>query len=131
GETLLKSVLAPMFRARHLRVLSWAGHNILGNRDGGILASPKNKAAKLATKDRLLGPLLGYQPESHTAIEFLQSLDDWKTAWDHVHFEGFLGTKMSLQFIWQGCDSILAAPLVIDLARLADYHASQRGSGAV
>jgi myo-inositol-1-phosphate synthase len=46
-------------------------------------------------------------------------LDDWKAAWDHIHFRGFLGVKMSLQFIWQGCDSILAAPLVLDLARLA------------
>ena len=50
-------------------------------------------------------------------IEYIESLDDWKTAWDHIHFEGFLGTKMMLQFTWQGCDSLLAAPLVIDLVR--------------
>jgi myo-inositol-1-phosphate synthase len=60
------------------------------------------------------------------SIEYIESLDDWKTAWDHVHFEGFLGTKMTLQFTWQGCDSVLAAPLVIDLARLAAL-AQRRG----
>lgn len=131
GETLLKSVLAPMFRGRQLKVLSWTGHNILGNGDGRVLASPLNKAAKLITKDSVLRSILGYEPQTRTAIEFVESLDDWKTAWDFVHFEGFLGTKMSLQFIWQGCDSILAAPLVIDLARLADYHFSRGGCGVM
>jgi myo-inositol-1-phosphate synthase len=131
GETLLRSVLAPMFRARDLRVLSWTGHNILGNRDGRILAIPANKAAKLSNKEQLLASILGYRPHTHTGIDFVESLDDWKTAWDHVHFEGFLGTKMNVQFIWQACDSILAAPLVIDLARLADYHASRGGRGVM
>jgi myo-inositol-1-phosphate synthase len=54
------------------------------------------------------------------SIEYIESLGDWKTAWDHVHFRGFLGTPMTLQFTWQGCDSILAAPLVLDLVRLVD-----------
>lgn len=131
GETLLKSVLAPMFAKRNLRVLSWVGHNILGNRDGLVLSDPHNKASKVRTKDALLSDLLGYRPQSHVSIEYIESLDDWKTAWDHVHFEGFLGTKMTLQFTWQGCDSVLAAPLVIDLARLA-LLAQRRGeSGAV
>jgi myo-inositol-1-phosphate synthase len=130
GETLLKSALAPMFARRNLRVLSWVGHNILGNRDGLVLADPQNKASKVKTKDALLGELLGYRPQSLVSIEYIESLDDWKTAWDHVHFEGFLGTKMTLQFTWQGCDSILAAPLVIDLARLA-LHAQRRGEAGV
>jgi myo-inositol-1-phosphate synthase len=107
-----------MFAKRHLRVLSWVGHNILGNRDGLVLADPHNKASKVRTKDALLAEMLGYRPQSHVSIEYIESLDDWKTAWDHVHFEGFLGTKMTLQFTWQGCDSVLAAPLVIDVARL-------------
>jgi myo-inositol-1-phosphate synthase len=47
-------------------------------------------------------------------------MGDWKTAWDHVHFRGFLGTPMTFQFIWQGCDSLLAAPLVLDLARFTE-----------
>lgn len=118
GETLIKSVLAPMFVMRNLRVHSWVAHNILGNRDGQVLADPANKASKLKSKDALLAELLGYKPASHVSIEYIESLDDWKTAWDHIHFSGFLGTKMTMQFTWQGCDSVLAAPLVIDLARL-------------
>lgn len=131
GETLLKSVLAPMFARRNLRVLSWVGHNILGNRDGQVLADPNNKASKVKSKDALLAELLGYRPQSLVSIEYIESLDDWKTAWDHVHFEGFLGTKMTLQLTWQGCDSVLAAPLVIDVSRLV-LLAQRRGeSGTV
>jgi len=117
GETLLKSVLAPMFARRNLRVLSWVGHNIFGNLDGRILDHPQHKASKIASKDSVVHAILGYQPQTHISIEYIESLGDWKTAWDHVHFEGFFGTKMILQFIWQGCDSVLAAPLVLDLAR--------------
>jgi myo-inositol-1-phosphate synthase len=111
-------------------VLSWAGYNILGNRDGQVLSDPAVKRAKMATKDSVIAPILGYRPDTRVSIEFVPSLHDWKVAWDHIHFRGFLGTRMSLQFTWQGCDSILAAPLVIDLARLADYHASA-GRGGV
>ena len=120
GETLLKSVLAPMFRDRHLNVMSWVGHNIFGNLDGKILDDPSNKAAKVKSKDHLLANLLPSTPQTLVSIEFIESLGDWKTAWDHIHFEGFLGTPMTMQFTWQGCDSILAAPLVIDLIRLVD-----------
>jgi myo-inositol-1-phosphate synthase len=130
GETLLKSALAPVFAHRNLQVLSWVGHNILGNRDGQVLADPSNKASKVKTKDALLAELLGYRPQSLVSIEYIESLDDWKTAWDHVHFEGFLGTKMSLQFTWQGCDSVLAAPLVIDLARVV-LLAQRRGESGI
>jgi myo-inositol-1-phosphate synthase len=118
GETLVKSVLAPMFGARNLKVLSWVGHNILGNRDGQVLSDPAIRKSKLRSKDHVVADILGYQPQSLTTIECVNSLDDWKTAWDHVHFQGFLGVRMNLQFTWQGCDSALAAPLVIDLARL-------------
>ncbi|MEX0714444.1 MAG: inositol-3-phosphate synthase [Pirellulales bacterium] len=117
GETLLKSTLAPMFGKRHLDVMSWVGHNIFGNMDGKVLDDPANKQAKVTSKDRLLGQILGYQPQTLVSIEYIQSMGDWKTAWDHVHFTGFLGTPMTLQFIWQGCDSLLAAPLVLDLVR--------------
>ncbi len=51
-------------------------------------------------------------------IDFVDDLGDWKTAWDHVRFDGFLGARMTMQFTWEGCDSALAAPLVLDLARL-------------
>ena len=130
GETLLKTVLAPMFAARNLRVLSWIGENILGGGDGRVLNDPENKASKVKSKDGVLASILGYKPQSLVSIDYVESLDDWKTAWDHVHFEGFLGTKMAMQFTWQGCDSILAAPLVIDLARLA-LHAQRRGESGV
>lgn len=118
GETLLKTVLAPMFAHRNLRVLSWVGHNIFGNRDGLVLNDPRNKESKVKTKDQVVSQILGYKPQTHVSIEYIESLDDWKTAWDYIHFEGFLGVKMSLQFTWQGCDSLLAGPLVLDLARL-------------
>ncbi len=120
GETMLKSVLAPMFAARHLEVMSWVGHNIFGNMDGKVLDDPRNKAAKVKSKDHLLASILGYPPQTHVSIEYIQSMGDWKTAWDHIHFKGFLGTPMVMQFTWQGCDSILAAPLVLDLVRLVE-----------
>ncbi len=131
GETLIKSVLAPMFAMRNLKVLSWVGHNILGNRDGQVLADPANKSSKIRTKDALLADMLGYKPQAHTSIEYIASLDDWKTAWDHIHFSGFLDTKMTMQFTWQGCDSVLAAPLVIDLARLLLLAQRRGDSGAL
>ncbi len=126
GETLLKGVLAPMFAARGLKVMSWVGHNIFGNLDGRVLDDPRNKAAKLQSKDHAIAEMLGYAPQTLTSIEYIASLGDWKTAWDHIHFRGFLGAAMTLQFVWQGCDSILAAPLVLDLARLAAL-ARERG----
>ena len=130
GETLLKSVLAPMFAMRNWQILSWVGHNIFGNRDGVVLDDPANKASKIKTKDQVISSIVGYKPTTHVSIEYIPSLDDWKTAWDHIHFRGFLGTKMILQFIWQGCDSLLAGPLVIDLARLA-LLAQRRGERGV
>jgi myo-inositol-1-phosphate synthase len=130
GETLLKSVLAPMFALRNWQLLSWVGHNIFGNRDGQVLDDPQNKASKVRTKDQVVSQIVGYKPQTLVSIEYIDSLDDWKTAWNHIHFKGFLGTKMTLQFIWQGCDSILAGPLVLDLARLALF-AQRRGEVGV
>ncbi len=126
GETLVKSSLAPMFKYRNLKVLSWQGYNILGDRDGAVLAHAENKRSKVETKDSLLPRILGYPLHTHVGIDYVPSLHDLKTAWDFVHFQGFLGFKMSLQFTWQGCDAILAAPLVLDMVRLADL-AKRRG----
>ena len=131
GETLLKSVLAPMFAARNLEVMSWVGHNIFGNMDGVVLADPANKQSKVASKDHLLREILGYPPQTLVSIEFIRSLGDWKTAWDHIHFRGFLGTPMIMQFTWQGCDSLLAAPLVLDLARLVERAWRRGQTGAL
>jgi myo-inositol-1-phosphate synthase len=130
GETLVKTVLAPLFVARRLKVLSWQGYNMLGNRDGECLSDPLHREAKLKTKDDALRQLLG-DPSVHTkvGIDYVPSLRDWKTAWDFIHFEGFLGAQMSLQFTWAGSDSALAAPLVIDLALLAEFSKSRGESG--
>ena len=115
-----------MFRQRNLQVLSWVGHNIFGNMDGRVLSDPANKDSKITSKNHLLGQILGYQPQTLVSIEYIESLGDWKTAWDHIHFAGFLGTRMTMQFTWQGCDSLLAAPLVLDLVRLTEL-AYRRG----
>lgn len=118
GETLLKSVLAPMFATRALRVRSWASCNLLGGGDGRTLADPEAVTSKTASKGAGLTSMLGGEVDGPLHIDYVEDLGDWKTAWDHVSFEGFLGTRMSLQLTWAGCDSALAAPLVLDLARL-------------
>ncbi|MFB6394036.1 inositol-3-phosphate synthase [Polymorphospora lycopeni] len=127
GETLVKSVLAPMFALRNLRVRTWSGINLLGGGDGANLAEPAANAAKTASKQRVLGETLGYQPQGTTRIEYVDDIGDFKTAWDLITFSGFLGTAMRMEFTWHGCDSALAAPLVLDLARLtAAAHAAGR-----
>jgi myo-inositol-1-phosphate synthase len=130
GETLVKTVLAPLFTARALRVLSWQGYNMLGNRDGEVLSNVTHRETKLKNKNEALRSILRDEHvHTHVGIDFVPSLQDWKTAWDFIHFEGFLNAKMSLQFTWTGSDSCLAAPLVIDLARLADFAAHSGESG--
>ncbi|MGB3439418.1 MAG: inositol-3-phosphate synthase [Actinophytocola sp.] len=124
GETLLRTVLAPMFTARALRVRSWAGTNLLGGGDGANLADPVQAAGKLESKARGLAALLGEGVTAPLHIDNVPDMGEQKTAWDHVSFEGFLGARMNLQFTWTGLDSSLAAPLVLDLARLtAAAHA--------
>lgn len=118
GQTLLRAVLAPMFVQRALEVRAWSGTNLLGGGDGAALADPGAAAAKNAGKERVLADTLGHTPQGEVHIDDVPVLGDWKTAWDHIAFEGFLGSRMILQTIWQGCDSALAAPLVLDLARL-------------
>ncbi|WP_435846582.1 inositol-3-phosphate synthase [Streptomyces chrestomyceticus] len=125
GQTLLRSVLAPMFAQRALSVRAWSGTNLLGGGDGATLTDPAAAAAKNAGKARVLADNLGAAPPGEVHIDNVPALGDWKTAWDHVAFEGFLGNRMILQTVWQGCDSALAAPLVLDLARLtAAAHAA-------
>ncbi|MBU2666100.1 inositol-3-phosphate synthase [Actinoplanes bogorensis] len=127
GETLVKSVLAPMFAMRNLRVRTWAGTNLLGGGDGANLADPAARAAKSGSKQRVLRETLGYQPQGSSHIEYVDDIGDFKTAWDLITFSGFLGTQMRMEFSWHGCDSALAAPLILDLARLtAAAHAAGR-----
>ncbi|MFI6348063.1 inositol-3-phosphate synthase [Streptomyces sp. NPDC050560] len=118
GQTLLRSVLGPMFARRALDVRAWSGTNLLGGGDGAALADPAAAAAKNAGKERVLADTLGAAPEGEVHIDDVPALGDWKTAWDHIAFDGFLGSRMILTTTWQGCDSALAAPLVLDLARL-------------
>ncbi|MFJ8871793.1 inositol-3-phosphate synthase [Streptomyces sp. NPDC102473] len=118
GQTLLRSVLGPMFAQRALDVRAWSGTNLLGGGDGATLADPAAAAAKNAGKERVLADTLGTLPQGTVHIDEVPTLGDFKTAWDHIAFDGFLGSRMFLQTIWQGCDSALAAPLVLDLVRL-------------
>jgi myo-inositol-1-phosphate synthase len=117
GETLLISALAPMFAARALKVTSWSGTNLLGGGDGATLAASGPALSKTASKRQGLTALLG-PVDGVTHIDHVPALGEWKTAWDHIGFEGFLGARMTMQTTWQGCDSALAAPLVLDLARI-------------
>ncbi|MFF8653408.1 inositol-3-phosphate synthase [Streptomyces huasconensis] len=129
GQTLLRSVLGPMFAQRALAVRAWSGTNLLGGGDGAALADPAAAAAKNAGKERVLADTLGAVPEGEVHIDDVPSLGDWKTAWDHIAFDGFLGTRMVLQTTWQGCDSSLAAPLILDLARLTSRAHEQGLAG--
>ena len=94
GETLVKTTLAPLFALRNLRVLAWEGYNMLGNPDGQSLTDPKARSAKCSSKDRSLRAILGEAGHSSVHIDFVPSLDDWKVAYDFIHFEGFLGARM-------------------------------------
>ena len=117
GETLVKTTLAPMFAYRNLKIIGWMSYNILGDLDGLVLSHSENKESKVISKDKVLEKVLGYSPYSITEIEYFPSLVDNKTAFDFIHFQGFLGTKMKFYFIWDGIDAIVAAPLTIDIAR--------------
>ncbi|SFB58700.1 myo-inositol-1-phosphate synthase [Amycolatopsis marina] len=129
GETLVRSALAPMFTTRALAVRSWAGTNLLGGGDGLTLADAEHAGSKLVSKGRGLETLLGGAVTAPLHIDNVPDLGEQKIAWDNVSFEGFLGTRMSLQFTWTGYDSSLAAPLVLDLARFtaAAHAAGQSG----
>jgi myo-inositol-1-phosphate synthase len=119
GETLVKAALAPMFVSRAMHIRSWVGMNILGGGDGATLADPEARLSKTRSKGRSLNETLGYEVDAPVHIDYVPDMGEWKTAWDHISFEGFLGVKMTMQFTWQGCDSTLASPLTLDLARFA------------
>ncbi len=131
GETLVKTALVPMFKLRHLRIDGWYGSNILGNLDGRILQNPDNKQSKLITKTSVVPKMLGYEPYLGSRIDYFPPLSDHKVAWDFISFKGFLDHQMNMQFTWQGCDSILAAPLVIDLVRFMELAKRKGISGLV
>ena len=131
GQTFIKSVLAPAFRSRALRVMGWFSTNILGNRDGLALSNEDSLASKIKTKSSLLDDILGYEVEDHLVdIRYYRPRGDNKEAWDNIDITGFLGQKMQIKVNFLCKDSILAAPLAIEIARCLDV-ASQRGEYGV
>jgi myo-inositol-1-phosphate synthase len=129
GQTLMKTVIAPGLRARALRVDGWFSTNILGNRDGLALEDADSRRSKLDTKGSVLDDILGYHVADHVVrIEYYRPRGDDKEAWDTIDLVGFLGRRMQLKVNFLCRDSILAAPLVIEIARLLDC-ADRRGEG--
>ena len=131
GQTYIKTVLAPALRARALHVDGWFSTNILGNRDGEALRTPKSLENKITTKGDVLTNCLGYPVESHLVrINYYKPRGDDKEAWDNIDISGFLGQRMQIKVDFLCKDSILAAPLAIEIARCLDL-AGRRGRGGV
>ena len=131
GQTFIKSVLAPAFRSRALKVEGWFSTNILGNRDGLVLSDEDSLASKVKTKSSLLDDILGYRVEDHLVdIRYYRPRKDNKEAWDNIDLTGFLGQQMQVKVNFLCRDSILAAPLAIEIARCLDL-AKRRGEGGV
>ena len=131
GQTLLKTVLAPAFVVRQLKVSGWFSTNILGNNDGLVLNDPESNKTKVTSKMSVLDSILGYPVEDHQVhIHYYRPRGDDKEAWDNIDLEGFLGERMQIKVNFLCKDSILAAPLVIDLARLLDA-AQQHGERGI
>lgn len=131
GQTFIKSVLAPALKARALKVDGWYSTNILGNRDGLALSDEDSLASKIKTKSSLLEDILGYDVEDHIVdIRYYRPRGDNKEAWDNVDISGFLGQRMQLKVNFLCRDSILAAPLAIEIARCLDL-AKRRGETGI
>ena len=130
GQTFLKTLLAPGLKARALEVEGWFSTNILGNRDGEALREGGSLASKLGTKASVLDQILGYEVGSHVvSIHYYKPRGDAKEAWDNVDLVGFLGQRMQLKVNFLCRDSILAAPLAVEIARCLDlaHRAGQSG----
>ncbi len=131
GQTFIKTVLAPAFRDRALTVEGWFSTNILGNRDGEALRKAGSLASKIGTKGSVLDQILGYDVEDHVVkINYYRPRGDAKEAWDNVDLVGFLGQRMQLKVNFLCKDSILAAPLVLDIARCLDLAVRSGVGGA-
>jgi myo-inositol-1-phosphate synthase len=128
GQTLMKTILAPGLRARQLGLRGWYSTNILGNRDGEVLDDPgsfkSKESSKLGVLDSILEPdqnpdLYG-QMVHKVRIDYYPPRGDAKEGWDNIDLFGWLGYPMSIKINFLCRDSILAAPLVLDLALFAD-----------
>ncbi len=130
GQTLLKTAVAPVLALRDLHVEGWYSANILGNNDGLVLNDPESNKTKVTSKQRVLDSILGYQVEDHQVhIHYYKPRGDAKESWDNIDIAGFLGERMQIKVNFLCKDSILAAPLVLDLARLMDLAKRQGRSG--
>ena len=128
GQTMVKTVLAPMFKARMLGVRGWFSTNILGNRDGEVLEDPESFKSKEKTKLGVLDTIL--QPETYpdlygnlyhaVRINYYPPRGDSKEGWDNIDIFGWLGYPMQIKVDFLCRDSILAAPIVLDLALFSD-----------
>lgn len=131
GQTMIKTALAPALKTRALKVAGWYSTNILGNRDGLALSNEESLASKIKTKGSVLDDILGYAVEDHIVdIRYYRPRGDDKEAWDNIDVVGFLGQSMQLKINFLCKDSILAAPLAIEIARLLDL-ARRRGAFGV
>ncbi len=131
GQTFIKTVLAPALKSRALHVDGWYSTNILGNRDGLALSNEDSLASKVKTKQSVLDDILGYRVDDHIVdIRYYRPRGDNKEAWDNIDIRGFLGQTMQIKVNFLCKDSILAAPLAIEIARCLDL-AQQRGEGGI
>ncbi len=130
GQTLLKTALASMFRARRLLIEGWYSTNFLGNGDGQVLENPGSNKTKVVSKKDVLDSIVGYHVENHQVhIHYYKPRGDSKEAWDNIDIVGFAGVPMQIKVNFLCQDSALAAPLVLDLVRLLDVakRAGERG----
>jgi myo-inositol-1-phosphate synthase len=128
GQTLMKTILAPGFKSRLLGVSGWFSTNILGNRDGEVLDDPESfktkEESKLSVLDSILQPHL--YPELYgdlfhkVRINYYPPRGDNKESWDNIDIFGWLGYPMQIKINFLCRDSILAAPIVLDLALFMD-----------
>jgi myo-inositol-1-phosphate synthase len=131
GQTMIKTVLAPAFKARMLGVAGWFSTNILGNRDGVVLDDPQalkaKEISKLGALEHILRPELFpdlYSELHHSVkINYYPPRGDNKEGWDNIDIFGWLGYPMQVKINFLCRDSILAAPLVLDVALFMDLAA--------
>ena len=128
GQTFLKTVLAPGLRNRQIGVAGWYSTNILGNRDGEVLDDPGSFKSKEVTKSGVLSDIFNKElyPELYSNISHVVRINyypprgDNKEGWDNIDIFGWLGYPMQIKVNFLCRDSILAAPLVLDLALFMD-----------
>jgi myo-inositol-1-phosphate synthase len=130
GQTWLKSVLAPALRARELRVTGWYSTNLLGNEDGKVVGDAIKGRQKIRDKSKLLPEMLGYEPHHQVDICYYPPRGDSKESWDAIDFDGFLGLPMQIKVNALYRDSILAAPMCLDLCRFMELAQRQDMRGA-